>query len=69
MTGTARKSDLIDMALQLHARTERAVLVSDDGDKEKAVWLPLSQVEVLPLKHGTIAVTMPEWLALDKGLI
>jgi hypothetical protein len=62
------KSDLIDVTMQLHHRTDRAILVSDDGDKDNAVWLPLSQVEVLPKNDGMVEVTMPEWLAVEKGI-
>jgi hypothetical protein len=53
----------------VHHVTERAVLVSDTGDNEDAVWLPLSQIEIEPLSKGTAEITMPEWLAADKGLI
>lgn len=63
------KSDLVDLTMQLHHRTERAILASDDGDKEKAVWLPLSQIEVLTKENGIVEVTMPEWLAVEKGLV
>ena len=63
------KSDLIDVTMQLHHRTDRAILVSDDGDKDNAVWLPLSQVEVLTKENGIIEVTMPGWLAVEKGLV
>lgn len=63
------KSDLIDVTLQLHHETPKAILVSEDGDKAKAVWLPLSQVEVEPKGNGIVEVTMPNWLAMEKGLI
>ncbi|TPN44419.1 hypothetical protein FJ981_27880 [Mesorhizobium sp. B1-1-4] len=63
------KSDLIDVTVQLHHETDRAVLVSDDGERESAIWIPLSQCEVLKRPNGIAIVTMPEWLALDKGLI
>lgn len=63
------KSDLVDIAVQLHHQTERAILVSDDGDREKAVWIPLSQCEVERKRDGTVIVTMPEWLAIEKGLV
>lgn len=62
------RSNIIDVAVVLHHRTERAVLVSADGDREKAVWLPLSQIE-FDEGGATAVVTLPEWLALDKGLI
>lgn len=57
-------SDLIDISGQIMHETAKAVLFSDTGEKDKAVWLPKSQIEV----NGNI-VTMPEWLAKDKGLI
>lgn len=63
------KSDLVDLALFLHHRTDKAILVSDDGDWKKAVWLPLSQIEIEEGDKNNITVTCPEWLAKDKGLI
>lgn len=62
------KSDLIDVEMQIHHRTEWAILASDDGDRARAVWLPLAQIEVAP-KAGHHLVTMPEWLAVEKGLV
>ena len=64
------KSDLIDIDVEVTHRTEKAVLVHT-GIKEKSVWLPLSQVEVEPngAFDGIETVTLPEWLALEKGLI
>lgn len=65
----ARNSDLVDLTMQLHHETSKAILVSDDGDKEHAVWLPLSQIEFERKKSGLVEVTLPEWLALEKELI
>lgn len=62
------KSDIIDLEVQIHARTERTVLASIDGDADSAAWLPLSQIEVEARSGGMAIVTMPEWLAIDKGL-
>jgi hypothetical protein len=63
------KSDLIDMTMHLHAQTEKAVLVSDDGLRKNAVWLAKQHIEVEPHSGALVIVTLPEWLALDKGLI
>ena len=63
------KSDLVDVAVQIFVRTERAVLVSDTGEKEDGVWLPLSQIETEQKPDGTAIVTMPEWLAAERGLV
>jgi len=63
------KSNIIDIDVEITARTEKAVLVHT-GDKMKSVWLPLSQIEIEPSGVGGVeTVTLPEWLALDKGLI
>ena len=63
------KSDLIDITVCRHAETDKAVLVSDDGDKANAVWIPKSQCEIDEGQCGYITITLPEWLALEKELI
>lgn len=63
------RSSLIDIELTVHHETEKAILVSDDGDRDNAVWLPLAAVEVERKERGLAIVTMPEQLALDRGLI
>lgn len=65
----ARKSDLIDLSLALHATTERAIRVSTSGGDGDAVWLPLAHCEVQPKTRQSVLVTLPEWLAHEKGLI
>ena len=57
-------SDLVDVAVQKHGETERAWLVSDTGERKDAIWIPKSQAE---LADGVL--TLPEWLAKEKGLI
>lgn len=63
------RSDLVDFKMRKHAETEAAVLVSDDGEESNAVWLPKSQIEIEKEKDGFYLVTVPEWLAVDKGLV
>lgn len=60
---------LTDITMQLHHQTPEAFLVSETGDAKKAVWLPKSQVEVEVIRGDIVEVTMPEWLAEEKGLI
>ena len=60
------KSDIIDITVRIRHVSERAVLV-DHGGKEP-VWLPLSQCE-LASNGGTHTLSLPEWLAREKGLI
>ena len=65
------KSTVIDLSVMLHHRTDKAVLVSDDGDKASAVWVPLSQVEIDDdaMPGETVEIVIPEWLAQERGLI
>lgn len=58
---TTGKSDIIDIYCDVLLETEKAILVENGNNK---VWLPKSMVE---FEDDT--VTLPEWLAIDKGLI
>lgn len=64
-------SRLVDIALHFHAERPLAILVSDDGDRDSAVWLPKSQIKYEKLRREgeIIAVSLPEWLAIEKGLV
>jgi hypothetical protein len=64
------KSDLIDISGCKHAETAKAILFSDTADEKDAVWLPKSQIEIADgAEPRFVTVTLPEWLAKDKGLI
>jgi hypothetical protein len=69
MSASAR-SDIMDIAVELVRETARAVLVHD-GDESRAVWLAKSQIEFRPNDPvpGAAIVTLPTWLAREKGLI
>lgn len=61
------RSDVIDIDVHVHVKTERAALISETGDRDAAEWVPLSQVEVEMTSGATARVTLPEWLAIEKG--
>ena len=63
------KSNIIDIEVKVHARTDKGIRVSATGQQIDAEWLPLSQIEVQEVGGGLVTVTLPEWLALEKGLI
>lgn len=67
MSKSAR-SNLFDVSMHLHHETARAILVSDDGNRDHAVWLPKEHVEYERTSPGVYLVTMPEWLAIERGL-
>jgi hypothetical protein len=64
------KFDKMQFTVIVHAVTERALLVSTDGDEEEAVWLPLSQIDYPPNvgKGDEAEISVPQWLADDKEL-
>jgi len=57
----------VDVAVTLERETDRAYLVNEG---HKSVWVPKSQVTLNFDKNGVVeTITLPEWLAFDKGLI
>lgn len=65
------RRDIVDLELMIHHQTVAAVLVSTDGNRAGAVWLPKAQVdfdEDLQMGKAQI-VTMPQRLAEEKGLV
>jgi hypothetical protein len=63
----------IDMECIEVDRTDKAILVHHDDDKPNA-WLPLSAVEVEPVRNirpgsKAVVVTLPIQLAIDMGMI
>lgn len=69
------RSNLIDISVHLHHETkpgrsdEGAILVSDDGERGNAVWLPKAAIEFEETSPCIFTVTLPERLAQEKGLI
>lgn len=68
---------LTDLTLCLHHETPKAILVSETGDPKKSVWIAKSQCEVSATekiaqvgreKYPVVEVTLPEWVAINKGL-
>jgi hypothetical protein len=58
------KRELVDIECTLLVETEKAYKF--DVGKDEGVWLPKSQCE---WDIDTHTVTMPVWLAIDKGLV
>lgn len=60
---------LVDISVYILVTTNNAILVRDGDDTE--AWLPKSQIrydETGATGPGPYNVTVPEWLAIDKGL-
>jgi hypothetical protein len=69
MTMIEGKSDLVEVDAVLHHETGKAFLVSTDGNRDNAEWLPKSQCQEVERRKRSIKLEMPEWLAADRGLI
>jgi len=68
------KSSLFDCKMRFFAESSsgKAFLASDTGSEKDAIWLPKSEAEYEPKnpqRGDYIEVTMPQWLAEDKGLV
>jgi hypothetical protein len=64
------KSDLVEVDVALHHDTDKAFfLVSTDGNRDKAQWIPKSQCQHAGGAGRHRTLEMPEWLAMDRGLI
>lgn len=67
----ARDSDPVEICVFIQKLTAGAVLVTDGTRSDLGTWLPRQFVEEsLDLEEGEHAtITIPEWLAKNKGLI
>jgi hypothetical protein len=66
------RNDPVELSVAFIRATDEAVLITEDGDLE--VWLPRSQLttdsDIDHLSDGEVfEVSVPEWLAYEKGLI
>ena len=65
----ARHHDIIEIAAEMRRETERGIAIfdgeKDESGREVWTWLPKAHVE----NNGDGTFSMPEWLAMDKGLI
>lgn len=63
------RSDLVDLLLIKVHETDKAVLFKESDGDEDGVWLPKSSIEVQHKRGNIYEVTLPEYLAHEKGLI
>jgi hypothetical protein len=57
------------LALVLHHETDKALLVSDSGDRAKATWIPKSMVSIEPpVGYCFIVASMSQGFAEQKRL-
>lgn len=63
------RNEIVEVDGAIEARTDKAILFHT-GDKTQAVWLPRNQIQIDDTGFPEIfTVSMPEWMALDRGLI
>lgn len=63
----------IEVTVTVLRQGSNAVLVSDTGEEDNAVWLPWSQCRDEYIENArrgeNLTLTIPEWLARERGLI
>lgn len=63
------RSNIVDVEVSVIAETERAIKVRPNFRKGEAVWLPKSAVEIDRVVGGEATISLPEALAIEKGLV
>lgn len=64
------RSNLVDVLVMLRDERPLAIAVTQmQGAGAKWIWLPKSKIEFEKRSGGVVEVTLPEWLAKDKGLV
>lgn len=64
----------ITVVIREKKRTDGSVIESPKGkcfldDKGNDIWLPKSQIVSTVIDANSVEVTLPEWLAKDKGFL
>jgi hypothetical protein len=65
-TDTEERQRPVLVACRVLERREKAVLVQEPSGG--TAWLPRSEIRVEPSAGGLVRITMPTWLAIEKGL-
>jgi hypothetical protein len=63
------RSNLEDIEVWLHHSTDLAWLVSTDGERKSAVWVPKSRCEMEHVRGHTWTMTAPQPVLEEKGLV
>ena len=69
MTRMSRETEWIELNVHCHRCTQRAVLLSDDGDESNAVWIPRSQVRGEVKVDEVTTIEIADWIAEREGLV
>lgn len=64
---TPDSEDSADYTLEFVTETATDICVNTEFGKK--VWLQKSKIDWKDNEDGTCTVTVPEWLATDKGLV
>ena len=66
--GGSARDKLVALPLGILGKTDLAVRVLKPHPSWGDCWLPRSLIE-LNGEQGNVTVTLPEWLAVEKGLV
>lgn len=72
-SGKERDDDWAPLELHYHGNSDsgKAMLVSENGDRKKGKWVPLSQCKDVAVSpdEKSVSFELKKWLAEKEGLI
>ena len=62
--------ETVEVDLHVHAESQKAMLLSTNGDEKRAEWTPKSQITHIGASKGESgSFEMKEWIAKKNGFI
>jgi len=67
--------EFVDVGIEVAVVRELSILLAEDPDNEDAedIWIPISQIKDMEyedfLPGCVYSIEIPEWLAIEKGLV
>ena len=60
---------MVELPMQMHYASKKAILASLDGIKANAIWIPLHLIDLSFEGRNLVVVSMPEWFAAEHKLV
>lgn len=62
--------EVVEVDLHVHAESQKAMLLSTNGDEKRAEWTPKSQITYIGAERGHSGTfELKEWIAKKNGFI
>ena len=65
-----QNDETVELELHVHAESQKAMLLSTDGNEREAEWTPKSQIIKIGAERGQSGIfEMKEWIAQKNGFL